>query len=114
MYNFILQIIIMLSLGTIIYLIARTVPRIDDEISKPETKFDHWIDSVNLKRIDALLSNSLEKILRKNKLFLMKLDNLTTVYLDKIKKSKPGNGQNNKEEKPNLFNSNRKEGEGES
>ena len=43
----------------------------------------------------------------------MKLDNVTNNYLDKVKQTKlNGNGQKNKEEKPNLFNSNHKEEEG--
>ncbi|NCO15511.1 hypothetical protein AUJ30_00515 [Candidatus Wolfebacteria bacterium CG1_02_39_135] len=113
MYNFILQIAIMLSLGTMIYLMARAVPRVADEISKPETKFDGWLNRLRLEKFDVLLGNFLEKLLRKIKLFLMKLDNVTNNYLDKVKQTKlNGNGQKNKEEKPNLFNSNHKEEEG--
>lgn len=113
MYNFILQIAIMLSLGMIIYLMARAVPRVGDEISKPIVKFDHWFGPLRLEKLDVLLGNFLEKLLRKIKLFLMKLDNVTNNYLDKVKQTKlNGNGQKNKEEKPNLFNSNHKEEEG--
>jgi ABC-type amino acid transport substrate-binding protein len=110
MYNFILQIAIMLSLGTVIYLMARAVPRMGDEISKPPVKFDRWIDSIKLEKIDIFLNNFIEKFLRKIKLFLMKLDNVTNDYLDKIKKTKPnGNSQKSSEEKPSLFNSTHKE-----
>jgi len=113
MYNFILQIAIMLSLGMIIYLMARAVPRVGDEISKPTVKFDHWFGSLQLEKLDVILSNFLEKLLRKIKLFLMKLDNVTNNYLDKVKQIKlNGNGQKNKEEKPSLFNNNHKEEEG--
>jgi hypothetical protein len=104
----------MLSLGMIIYLMARAVPRVGDEISKPTVKFDRWFGSLRLEKLDVLLGNFLEKLLRKIKLFLMKLDNVTNNYLDKVKQTKlNGNGQKNKEEKPSLFNSNDKEGEGE-
>lgn len=110
MYNFILQIAIMVSLGVVIYLMARVVPRMGDEISKPAVKFDHWVDSIKLEKIDVFLSTFLEKFLRKIKLFLMKLDNVTNGYLDKIKKAKPnGNSQKSKEEKPSLFNNAHKE-----
>jgi len=91
----------------IIYLMARAVPRVDDEISKPAVKLDRLFDSLRLEKLDAILSNFLEKFLRKVKLFLMKLDNLTNNYLDKVKQTKSnGNGQKDKEEKPSLFNSN--------
>lgn len=106
MYNFILQMALMLSLGIIIYLMARAVPRVGDEILKPAGKFDRWLSSLRLEKFDILLSNFLEKALRKAKLILMKLDNVTNEYLDKIKKTKPnGNGQKGKEEKPTLFDS---------
>lgn len=104
MYSFILQIVIMLSLGMIIYLMARAVPRVGDEISKPAVKFDRWLGSLRLEKLDVIFGNFLEKLLRNIKLFLMKLDNLTNNYLDKIKQTKlNGNGQKNKEEKPTLF-----------
>ena len=96
----------------VIYLMARAVPRVADEISKPAVKFDRWFGSLRLEKLDVILSNFLEKLLRKIKLFLMKLDNVTNNYLDKVKQTKlNGNGQKNKEEKPNLFNSDDKEGE---
>ncbi len=100
MYDFILQTIIMLSLGTMIYLISRAAPRIGDEIMKPTTKFDRWFASLEFKKADTILSNFLEKLLRKIKLFLMKLDNITSNYLNKVKST---NGQKNRDEKPNLF-----------
>ena len=103
----------MVSLGVIIYLMARAVPRVGDEISKPAVKFDRWLSSLRLEKLDVVFGNFLEKLLRNIKLFLMKLDNLTNGYLDKIKKTRlNGNGQKNKEEKPSLFNSNDGEGQG--
>jgi hypothetical protein len=104
MYNFILQTVLMLSLGTIIYLMARAIPRVGDEVSEPTTKIDRWLNSLRLEKFDVLLGNFLEKALRKAKLILMKLDNVTSNYLDKIKQTKlNGNGQKDKEGKPTLF-----------
>jgi hypothetical protein len=111
MYNFILQIFVMVSLGVVIYLIARAVPRVGDEISKPTLNLDRWLGSLKLEKLDVAFGNFMEKLLRKIKLFLMKLDNVTNNYLDKIKQTKlNGNGQK-KEEKPTLFDTNdKKEG----
>lgn len=99
-----------------IYLVARAVPRISDEaisgIVKQPSKFDRIFSFLRLEKIDPLLHNFLEKFLRKMKLVLMKLDNIASSYLEKVKKYKSGNnsgnGNNGKngEEKQNLFNSN--------
>jgi len=99
----------MLGLGTMIYLIARTVPRIGDEaaeeIIKPKNGLDRWLASSHIERLDELFNNSVEKLLRKIKLMLMKLDNIVSDYLDRVKKYKLGeNNQKNGEEKPGLFN----------
>lgn len=106
MYNFILQIVIMLALGVAIYMMARAIPRISDDIHRPAGRFHHWMSSLHFEKLDVLLSNFLEKFLRKVKLLLMKVDNATNDYLDKIKKTKPnGNSQKMEEEKPGLFSS---------
>ena len=107
MHLFILQIVLMLSLGITIYMIARAVPRVSDEVAdgiiKRQTKLDNLFSFLWVEKIDPLLHNFLEKFLRNMKLFLMKLDNITTDYLEKIKKYKlNGNGKNG-EEKQNLF-----------
>ena len=106
----------MLSLGTMIYLIARTVPRVGDEVEvseeivKPKTRFDRLFSSSRFEKFDVIFNNFVEKLLRKVKLLLMKLDNFTTSYLDKVKKYKlNNNSQKNKEEKPSLFNNDSKE-----
>lgn len=104
MYNFILQILIMLSLGTIIYLIARAAPRVGDveESFKKETfheKLDKLIAKIPFEKIDIFFSSNFEKILRKIKLWLMKWDNLLSEHLKRIKRS---NDADVKEEK-NIF-----------
>lgn len=92
-----------------IYLIARAAPRVSDEaigeIIKHSTKFDKLFSFLQLEKIDPILHNFLEKLLRKIKLVLMKFDNIANNYLDKVKKYKLGNnGKNgNGEEKQNLF-----------
>lgn len=104
----------MLSLGTMIYLIARQVPRVGDEASeeivRPKTRFDRLFSSSRFEKFDVIFNNFVEKLLRKVKLILMKLDNFTTSYLDKVKKYKlNNNSQKNREEKPSLFDNDSKE-----
>ncbi len=91
----------MFSLGAMIYLIARAVPRVsdirEDFERTPYAKIDKLISFLPLERLDVTLSTQLEKALRKIKLILMKWDNLVTHHLKKVKKTN-GNG-----EKPALF-----------
>jgi len=112
MYNFILQIIIMSSLGAMIYLIARAAPRVGDieEIFKkqPLGDFEKLIAKIPISEIDFILSAWVEKSLRKIKLILMKWDNLLSEHLNRIKKT---NGNGGKEEKQTLFSSSNEEKE---
>jgi len=98
----------MLSLGTIIYLMARAVPRVEDEavrdINHQKNKFDLFFSYLRVEKFDIIFNNFVEKLLRKLKLLLMKLDNFTNNSLNKVKKYKMnGNGEKNGEGKPNLF-----------
>ncbi len=91
-----------------IYLIARTAPKVGDEIAEDtsghRSKFDKLFSYLRLEKFDAVFNNFVEKLLRKLKLILMQLDNFTNNYLDKVKKYKVnGNGTKNGDEKPTLF-----------
>lgn len=96
MYNFILQIFIMVSLGTIIFLVARTLPRITETetVNIENKKRISWLSNFPLEKIDALINSFLEKTLRKIKLILMKLDNFVSRQLNKFKKDNNGSSGN--------------------
>ena len=110
MYNFVIQTLIMISAGVMIYLVARKVPRIidvvdDGALNKPKglgAKLDHLLSSLPLEKIDFFVSQILEKMLRKTKLWVMKLDNQLTHHLNKYKKFKPTSGTETSA-KPSLF-----------
>ena len=97
MYDFILQLTFMGSLGTIVYLVARAVPRISDGEAHltPHGKFDAWLGSLPFEQVDAFLNTSLEKTLRKTKIGVLKVDNLLTTYLNKVKSASGKNGNGN-------------------
>ena len=68
MYNFVLQTIVMLSFGVLIYLVARAVPRVSETEIKAASLGDHldrWIKKLPLEKMDAWLSSQVEKFLRK-------------------------------------------------
>ena len=100
MYDFLLQSSLFLSLGALIYLMARAVPRVDEsgEARHPAGRFDRMLSKLPLREIDEKLDLVFEKILRRLKIIIMKSDNLINEYLGKVKKS---NGVN--EKKPDLF-----------
>ncbi|MCX6703055.1 MAG: hypothetical protein NTW60_04350 [Candidatus Wolfebacteria bacterium] len=105
MYGFILQILMMSSLALMIYLVARAVPRVGDDIAgSPANRFDKLIAVIPLEKIDAAFGIFLEKFLRRTRLFLLKVDNIIGGYLNNLKRMS-GNGHKNIESKPSIFTS---------
>lgn len=101
MYDFILQIIVTFALALMIYLVARALPRVS-ELPAPAPKRDYVgevIKRIPFKKIDDFLNSLAAKLLRKAKVFVLKLDNLISGYLGKLKTN--GNGKENS--KPDLF-----------
>ena len=86
MYNFILQTIIMVSLGTVIYLFARAVPRVDNSVTSKQGRdyIEELLNKLPLEKADAFLSALFEKILMKLKVVILKLDNLLTRHLHNL------------------------------
>ena len=79
----------MMSLGAVIYLIARVVPRVT-EIEAPTKEpgfFDKLLKKISLEKVDAVLSGLLEKLLRKFKVVILRLDNLVSKHLHRVKSS---------------------------
>lgn len=90
MVNFILQILMMLGLGAILYLMARALPRIDDsEFNPPPHSASSHRLTVYLEKIDEWVNFFLEKFFRKLRLVILKLDNIVSQKLGKLKKETP-------------------------
>ena len=104
MYSFILQFLIMASLAVIIYLIARTVPRIDENVVLGQSKksfLENFFSKLPLEKIDLMIDNLLEKMLRKFKIVVMKTDSALTRKLSDLKPMVPSE----KDSRPNIFSS---------
>lgn len=102
MYDFILQLLIMVSLAVLIYLVARTIPRIDENVVLTASKnsfFGKLVSKIPLEKLDFMFNNLLEKILRRFKIVVMKLDNILTKWLSGFKPNIP----NEKNIRPNIF-----------
>lgn len=89
MYNLILQLATFSSLAVIVYLMARAVPRVKDDGAPAHAPgaFDRLLSKLPLEAMDARLNSASEKVLRKLKVFVMKVDNLLNQYLKRVRKS---------------------------
>jgi hypothetical protein len=88
MYNFVVQTGLILSLTVIVYLLARALPRVAQEIESGPRHgaFDKFMKRIPLERLDIVIHGFAIKILRKTKIIVLKVDNLINSYLDQLKK----------------------------
>jgi len=84
MLQFILTTILMASLGTMLYLVARSLPRVGEEVSDKKNFLDRLASSEIPEKIDTAFNGFLLKYLRKLKVVLLKIDNFITEKLKKI------------------------------
>ena len=88
MIKFILQIIVFSSLGLVIYMIARAIPRVPEEVAMPRRS--SWVDRLMAKipmaAIDERLNSFVAKLLRKFRVVVMKTDNFINDRLGKLSK----------------------------
>ena len=93
MFQFIVIDIFMIAVGVVLYLIVRALPRIDEGHGPhfKTTVLEHWLTSEMPERIDRVLNSFLGKFIRRTKIVLMKVDNVLTNRLKKIK-TEVGNG----------------------
>lgn len=92
MANFVSQIIFTCSLGIIVFLFARALPRVsEEEAGAPtdivEKKLEQWIARLPLHKIDRGINLFLEKMLRRVRIGILKIDNLVHSLLSKVKSS---------------------------
>lgn len=98
MYNFVLQILAFSSLGVVVYLLARAIPRVGDEPAAPRgpSIIDRLLKKIPAAKIDEQLNTFSAKSLRKIRLILMKVDNFIIHKLGKItRKSATRNNNDN-------------------
>ena len=89
MYYFLLEQIVLISLGIMVYLIVRTLPRVNGfELAQHQEAArkrltvrikQEWVDM-----LDAKMVRFLEKTLRRAKVWLLRVDNYVSRHLDSI------------------------------
>ena len=104
----IFTIILMICLGTVLYLTVQALPRVEEVPSEEKGFLERWAHSEIPEKIDAVFNNFLLKFLRRTKVLILKLDNALAKHLQKIKPEedkrpnidfKEISGQNKEEEK---------------
>jgi hypothetical protein len=88
LYSFILETVIFAGIGAIILLLARALPRIEDETAAGRSRkgrLARVAKKIPLDKIDDSLNLLLHKALRKVKIAIMKADNLVTEKLKNVR-----------------------------
>ncbi|MDR3582061.1 MAG: hypothetical protein P4L67_02175 [Candidatus Pacebacteria bacterium] len=88
MVEFIFSTILMLCLGTVLYLTVRALPRIEEapagEGEVPKNLFERWAHSELPEKIDAAFSGFMLKFLRRVKIIVLRIDNAIAKGLRKV------------------------------
>ena len=87
MYSLILQLGFFLSLGGIIYVISRALPRISEVETQPQKPFflKKWFSQLPLEKFDAYFSEFFEKFLRRARVIMLKADNWVNIKIARMK-----------------------------
>ena len=80
MQNLFLELTLLVSLATIVYLMSAAIPRIEDK-KEEEDNGGSKRSSLPLDKLDEVLLKFKDKFLRKMKVFVMKIDNLISKQL---------------------------------
>jgi hypothetical protein len=87
MVNYLLEVLMMVSLGLILYLFARALPRVNDADleAKPTPGLPHWVHEY-LEKIDEWILATIEKTIRRFRLWILKIDNTLSEKLKRFKR----------------------------
>jgi len=90
--QFTLSTILMLALGLVLYLTARSLPRITEDPNEDKKKslVEAWIVSEMPHRIDQAMNTFMGKFFRKLKIYILRMDNILTERLKKMSSDQNG------------------------
>ncbi len=89
MYDFLLQIITFSALAAIVAILARALPRVSEiETGTQKANYlDRFLKRLPLSKIDANINAFWDKLLRRLKVIILKVDNLVNKLLHRVKKT---------------------------
>ena len=89
MYDLILRLLTFCSLGVMVYLLARALPRLSDGGSTEISFFDRLIDRLPLERIDLVITSLIARFLNRAKVIVARLDSIVNSYIEQIRLHSP-------------------------
>lgn len=92
MIQFIFTNLLMLSVGVIVYIFVRALPRVEKEEVQKTGLIERWITSDLPEKFDFAVNNFLVKFLRKLKVFILRIDNVIGDRLRHVKTLEKLNG----------------------
>ncbi len=84
MTEFIFTTILMLCLGTVLYVAVRALPRIEEAPVNEKGAFERWAHSEFPEKIDAAFNGFLLKFLRRVKIIVLRIDNTIAKGLRRV------------------------------
>ena len=103
MVKLILNSIILLSFSVIIYIVAKTLPRVEEKPEEGPILKEHWVAKY-IERADAWFQSALEKFLRRLRVWVLKFDNYVGKKLGSLRKDEK------RENRPMVVEIEKKEG----
>ncbi len=89
MLQFVFSQLLLVSVGIVLYLSVRSLPRLgEEEPVHKQNWLEKWITSEIPHRLDASFSLYLGKLLRKLKVWLLRVDNILTQHLKTLSSDK--------------------------
>ena len=98
MSDFILQQILFISFGIIVYVAASALPRVSDD-GNESLPVRNIFTTIPAHKIDQAIASFLEKMLRRAKISVLRFDNTLNVYIGKVK----SHAVNNTNKQKSLF-----------
>lgn len=92
MIEFVLANIAMIAVGVILFVIARSLPRIGEVETSPKSLLERWITSEVPEKLDTTFNSFAGKFLRKLRVIILKVDNAVSISLKRFKQEN-GNGK---------------------
>lgn len=89
MFQLILTNILFLSLGVILWLFIRALPRLEKEEENKSGFLEKWITSELPEKFDSAMNGFILKTFRKLKIYTLKIDNIVGDRLKRIKWNEP-------------------------
>ncbi|MEK7608431.1 MAG: hypothetical protein AAB495_02535 [Patescibacteria group bacterium] len=85
MTELIVSTVFMIAVGVLVYLVVRTIPRIDEGAGGGQRTWERWFTAELPEKLDGVTNAFLVKFFRKAKVVVLKLDNFLNRELKRVR-----------------------------